>query len=351
MADIVVNVRTLQLQATGVQRYTAELVSRLAPALDPIAPRVRASGVLGHVWEQTALPLEVGKRLLWSPAGTGPWSLERQVVTIHDAAPLDHPEWFGRRFAHWYRFLQPRLLARARRIITVSNFSRARLAEHVPAALERIFVIPLGKSSDFQPAAEDDVAALRARLRLETPYLLVVGSLQPRKNLARLLSAWRRVRDEVGDVILALSGVRRDVVFGDAGFDTVPGGVRLLGWVDDADLPALYTGAHAFVYPSLYEGFGLPPLEAMACGTAVVTSNSGSLPEVVGDAAMLVDPWDIDSIADGVRRISTDEALRERLRDAGFSRAKEFSWERAATATSAVLYDALENGVPRREAL
>jgi glycosyltransferase involved in cell wall biosynthesis len=338
MSTIVVNVRTLRVHATGVQRYTQELVSRIGWDVEQVAPSRPAHGVLGHLWEQTVLPLEVGNRLLWSPGGTGPWSVSRQVVTVHDAAPLDHPEWFDRKFASWYRFLLPRLLRSVRRVITVSDFSRRRLLEYVPGLGDRISVIPLGRSAAFHPVGDEEVEETRRRLGLPRSYVLVVGSLQPRKNLPRLISAWRRVRDRMPeDLVLAVSGVRFGEVFGHPGFETLPDRVELLGWVDDDDLPALYTGARAFVYPSLYEGFGLPPLEAMACGTPVVVADAGSLPEVVADAALLVEPHDIDSIADGLVRALEDDALRDRLRTAGLARAEEFPWERAASATRAVL--------------
>jgi glycosyltransferase involved in cell wall biosynthesis len=352
MANVVVNVRTLRAHATGVQRYTQELVARLGRDVEQIAPSRSAHGVLGHLWEQTALPLQVGDRLLWSPGGSGPWSVSHQVVTIHDAAPLDHPEWFDGKFARWYSFLHPRLLARVERVITVSEFSRRRLAEYVPGAEERIAVIPLGKGASFRPLDEDVVRSLRLRLGLPSSYLLVVSSLQPRKNLPRLLSAWRRVRDRMPeDLILAVCGVRFEEIFGRVGFETLPDRVKLLGWVDDADLPALYAGAHCFVYPSLYEGFGLPPLEAMACGTPVVAANAGSLPEVVGDAAVLVEPKDIDSIARGLVSAVEDEGLRARLREAGFTRAEQFSWDRTAEATRELLLATHGDGRASQERL
>jgi glycosyltransferase involved in cell wall biosynthesis len=338
---IVANVRTLRDYPTGVQRYTTEVVERLADEVDQIAPSRGAHGVLGHVWEQTALPGKLGDRLLWSPGGTGPWRVSRQVVTVHDAAPLDHPEWFDRKFAHWYRFLVPKLLAGVRSVITVSHFSKRRLVAHVPEAEERIAVIPLAKGEAFQPAGEDEVAELRRRLRLPPSYVLVVGSLQPRKNVARLLDAWDRVRERSPDTILAVAGLRFDEIFGGAGFERLPRRVLLLGYVNDADLPALYSGAHAFVYPSLYEGFGLPPLEAIACGTPVLAANSGSLPEVIGDAGVLVDPRDVDAIADGLTRVIEDETLRARLRASGLERARDFSWERTAAETRRVLRAAL----------
>lgn len=339
-ADIVVNVRTLRARPTGVQRYTREVVSRLAPAIDVVAPSRVGRGVAGHVWEQAVLPLRVRGRLLWSPGGTGPWWLSAQVVTIHDAGPLDHPEWFGARFARWYGFLQPRLLENATGIITVSEFSRRRLVARVPEAADRIRVVPLAVGDEFAPAAPSDVEAVRRRLALGARYVLVLGSLQPRKNLARTLEAWGGVRERLPDATLAVAGGRFDELFGGPGLSRVPPGVRLLGYVDEADLPALYTGAEVLLFASLYEGFGLPALEAMASGTPVVAADATSLPEVVGDAALLVDPEDARAIGVAVTSVLEDEALRRRLRTAGLERARGFSWDRTAAATREVLLEA-----------
>jgi glycosyltransferase involved in cell wall biosynthesis len=330
---IVVNVRTLRTHATGVQRYTQEVVSRLRDDVEPIAPGGAVHGMQGHLWEQTVLPARLGGRLLWSPANTGPWWVDRQVVTVHDAAPLDHPEWFASKFARWYGFVLPRLLSSARRIITVSEFSRVRLVDHAAAVATRIDVIPLGIGHEFRPVDDSAVAELRRRRRLPDDYVLAVGSLQPRKNLARLLVAWERLRPRFPDTLLVVAGARFDDIFGSAGFDRLPRRVLLLGYVDDAELPALYTGARALVHPSLYEGFGLPLLEAMACGTPVVTSAGSAMAELADGAAELVDPRDPASIAEGIERAI---ARRDELRTAGFERARAFTWDAAADATAAV---------------
>jgi glycosyltransferase involved in cell wall biosynthesis len=340
-APIIVNVRNLRVHGTGVQRYTEELVSRLRDDVEEVAPGRAVYGLAGHLWEQTALSVRLGGRLLWSPANTGPWWIRRQVVTIHDAGPLDAPEWYGNKFAHWYRFLLPRLLATAQRVITVSEFSRARLAAHVPAAEERIVAIPNGIGPEFRPVPDGEVARLHRRYRLPAEYVLAVSTLEPRKNLARLVEAWERVRARQPDALLAIAGGRFDDIFGGTGFGRLPRGVLLLGYVDAADVPALYAGARAFVHPSLYEGFGFTVLESMACGTPVVAARAGALPEVVAGAGVLVDPADVDSIEDGVVRVLEDEELRGRLRAAGFARAEGFSWERTAEATRAVLLEAV----------
>ncbi|WP_218185331.1 glycosyltransferase family 4 protein [Calditerricola satsumensis] len=288
------------------------------------------------MWEQFVLPLQVGNRLLWSPANTGPLAISRQVVTIHDAATLVHPEWFDPRFALWYRFLLPRLMRRVLRVITVSEFSRQQLVEYGGAREEDIVVIPNGVDRRFKPASEEEIYSLRLRFRLMNPYILVVGSLEPRKNLRRLFMAWEQVQPILQEVDLVVAG-SDGKVFRSLGFDHVPANVRLIGYVKDKDLPVLYSGAEVFVYPSLYEGFGLPPLEAMACGTPVITSNISALPEVVGDAALLVDPYCEESIATGILKVMEDRIFRENLRKSGLERSKLFTWDRTAELTWRVL--------------
>ncbi len=171
---------------------------------------------------------------------------------------------------------------------------------------------------------------------MPTRYVLALGSLEPRKNLAGLIEAWTRLGPALGNVELVLAGRRRST-FRSAGVERLPARVRLLTAVADVDLPALYTGARAFAAVSFYEGFGLPPLEAMACGTPVVASVSGAIPEVVGPAGILVDPHDPDSIAAGLRAASGDGPLRADARGRGLERARGFSWEHTAEATWRVL--------------
>ena len=188
-------------------------------------------------------------------------------------------------------------------------------------------MIPNGVDARFAPPSADAVSAVRQKFQLPGPYVLSLGSIEPRKNLSTLLAAWPRVADRRPELTLALAGAANKI-YGHIGVDpaTLPR-VKLLGYVDDADLPALYGAAEAFVFPSVYEGFGLPPLEAMACGTAVVCSDATALPEVVGDAALLTDPRDADAIADAVVTVTDDPALRRSLADRGRARAAKFSWD------------------------
>ena len=339
---VVVNVRVLDSPLTGVQRYTAELLARFDPDVASIKPVRSLEGVRGHLWEQAVLPTRLDGRLLWSPSNTGPLAVGRQVVTVHDAAPLDHPEWLNRRFAAWYRWLLPRLIRRVRRVIVPSEFTKSRLLDLSGVPPERVVVVPNGVDPRFRPCAPDEIAATRVALGIPSPrYILSLASLEPRKNLDALLRAWALLRDRTPDDLwLVVGGAPgKRTVFPDVPIGALPPRVRLTGRIDDRHLPALYSGALLFAYPSLYEGFGLPPLEAMACGAPVVASDRASLPEVLDDAALLVAP-EPEAIADGIGRAVGDDPLRAALRDAGLARAAPFTWDRTAERTGQVLHEA-----------
>lgn len=325
-----------------MQRYGIELADRLSADLDVIRPAQSLRGASGHLWEQLYLPAACGRRLLWSPNNTGPLAITRQVCTIHDLIPLDHPEWFTPRFSGWYRWLMPKLARRAQHFIAVSQFTKRRMMEKLGVSGERITVVPNGVDSEFKPSPPDRIEAVRKRLGIKAPnYLLSLGSLEPRKNLGRLLKAWEQLAPELPEEIeLVIAGAQgASLVFAGVKFDRLPPRVHFTGYIDQKELPTLYSGALAFVYPSLYEGFGLPPLEAMACGTPVVTSIGSSLSEVVGDAAVVIDPECADSISEGMRSIVADSALRSRLIQAGRDRAAHMTWNRTAQMTRQVLVE------------
>lgn len=337
MTLIYINTRNLMMKSSaGVQRYTTELLKRQSFIVLPCSPTSRAEGLSGHIWEQRTLPNLVHDGLLWSPANTGPLSVRTQVVSMHDMATLDHPEWFDWKFARWYQVLLPNLARRAQRIITISEYSRHRICALTGISHAKVVVTPLAADARFQPASTAQQQMVRQRLGLPERYVLAVGSLEPRKNLARLFAAWQAWEDRPSGLALAVVG-GQGKVFRNVGYEHVPNGVSLLGRVTDDDLPALYSAAEAFAYPSLYEGFGLPPLEAMACGTPVLTSSVTSLPEVVGNSAVLVQPEDVASILHGLRRIVSDAALQEELRGRGLARARRYSWDETASMTWDVL--------------
>ena len=344
---VIANTRILNGNLTGVQRYLSELLQRMpSDRIQHIAPHHPLSGTRAHLWEQAVLSLRTQGNLLWSPSNTGPLSVSRQVVTIHDVVPIDHPEWLNPRFAAWYRFLTPRLARRVARVITVSEFTRSRLLETTGVAHDKVIVVPLGVDARFVPQEKEQVECAIQKLGLPTNrYALSLGSLEPRKNLGRLLRAWQVIcRHLPEDVWLVVSGAKgKSLIFQDVPeLNTLPPRVFLTGHVPDELLPSLYAGAMAFAYLSVYEGFGLPPLEAMASGTPTLVGNRASLPEVVGNAAVQVDPFDIEAIADGLQRLIMDASLRAGLREQGLERAGQFNWDNTAEQTWRVLAEAAE---------
>jgi glycosyltransferase involved in cell wall biosynthesis len=342
--SIVMNGRFLHQELTGVQRYSHELLVRM-PELDVQSPHGPLGSAKGHLWEQLLLPRLCSGRLLWSPGNTGPLTYDNQVVTIHDASTLDHPEWFSGKFAKWYRFLLPRLARRVKKIITVSEFSRRELARLCGVPLEKIVAIHNGVSPRFAPASAEQKAVLAKKHGLEKPFVLYLGSLEPRKNVGALLAAWKNAAPGTHELVIAGAASR---IFRERGFADLPPGTRLLGRVDDAELPVLLSAADWFAFPALYEGFGFPPLEAMACGTPVLCSNATSLPEICGPsfdgktgAALYFDPHNLDDLTAQLQHaLHLDGEARERLTTQGRAQAALFTWDKCAEQTRAVLREA-----------
>jgi glycosyltransferase involved in cell wall biosynthesis len=342
-----INGRFQTRPVTGVERYASEVTARFRSHPSILKPEQRQNGMRGHLWEQIVLPARASGKVLWSPCNSGPIFGARQVVTIHDTAVLDHPEWFSRQFAALYGMLLPELGRRAAAIIAVSKHTKMRLIEKLRIAEQRISVIPNGVAPRFCPQTHVEVEAVRARLALPAgPYVLSLCSLEPRKNLARLLSAWEKVGEQRPDVTLVLGGgggkpgifssAGRRGAGGDSSAGRPHGSVMYTGYVPDEVLPALYSGAACFVYPSLYEGFGLPVLEALACGTAVITSGSTSLAEVAGGMARLIDPLSPGEIAGALLETLAAPA-REDLRAARCAHATSYDWNVCAADTERLL--------------
>jgi len=291
------------------------------------------------VAEQVKIPLALrreGVTLFHAPHYVLPPLVRcRSVVTIHDCIHLMFPQYLPNRLAFSYARTSIGLAARrATRVLTVSESSKRDILRFVDTQPEKIDVIYNAYDERFAiDPAEEDVVRVRERFQLQDEFVLYAGNVKPHKNLERLIEAFEIVRTRgldhlklvlIGDEISKYTALRRAVHR-----HQLHKYVRFLGYLPEETLAVMYRLAGVFVFPSLYEGFGLPPLEAMASGTPVVTSNVSSLPEVAGDAAVLVDPYDPHAIADGIYRVLTDEQLRKDLRHRGVARAGMFSWEQS----------------------
>jgi glycosyltransferase involved in cell wall biosynthesis len=345
-----INARFVTQGFTGVQRYCYELSQRLQngnlisprPALPEyrkIEGRVSVTGgyLAGHPWEQLALPrsLRRGQALL-SPAGCGPIGHPNQVIILHDVTVLENPEWYSRAYSTWYARLLPSLAKRVRKIVTVSRFCKSRIVELLGVPEDKVIVALEAASSCFSPRSEREIAGVAKRLGVQRPYFLAIGAVSPRKNFRRIMTAWNRAQQQLDRSSLIIVGKEGLRFSGESSLGGVPDGVMHLGPVNDEDLASLYSGAQGLLYPSLYEGFGLPILEAMACGCPVLTSNCTAMPEVAGDAALLVDPWSEESIADGIRWLAHAGCAAELTRR-GLEQSHRFSWKRTAELTEAAV--------------
>ena len=347
---VFLNGRFLSQTITGVQRTALETVralDRLALARDPVLrelepevlapPNARALEGLGHIpvrrvgvtsghlWEQVELPWHARSGVLVNLANAAPLLTRRQCVTLHDASVFAVPEAYSPAYLVWYRFLMPGLGRRARFIVTDSVFSREELIRRVGIREDKIRVVPLGAEHILSAPCDGRVIA-KHQLG-DKPFILAVSSQSPHKNLRALGQAARLLDPEAFAIVVA--GGSNDRVFGST-TASWPAQVKCLGYVTDAELRALYSQAACLVYPSLYEGFGLPPLEAMMCGCPVVASRAASLPEVCGDAAVYCDPHDPVDIARRIEEVMSNETLRAGMKSRGYQRARAFTWDRCA---------------------
>jgi glycosyltransferase involved in cell wall biosynthesis len=364
MVTTYINGKFMAQRCTGVQRYAHEVVMALdtelaktedrahfvlvCPSGAKVPPlraiRVQYRGIAGlplHAWEQIVLPFAARGGLLLSLAGSAPAVARRQACTVHDAAVFDCPEAYSPAFRNWYRLLFSRLAVRAERLFTVSRFSRRRLALALGQAESRWRIVP--GAADHLDAVLADQGVL-AKLGLRSGrFLLAVASDNPSKNLPRLMAAFARVKAEPG-VALVLVGGRNGRVFAESGAASDPPGVVRAGALDDRRLKALYQHARALVFPSLYEGFGLPPLEAMRCGCPAAVSAEGALPEVCGDAAFVLDAHDTTRLAQGLQRLLDDDRLCADLRVRGAAHVQGLQWGSSARALLQALREPVLEG-------
>jgi glycosyltransferase involved in cell wall biosynthesis len=378
LAHFVLDARTATPHFPGIGRYVTNLARALAPLLAPDA-RLTLLHSPGYPVLPDAVP-----GVTQAPVAVSPFSITQQwhvpgllrhfeadlyhssylmmpywpgaptVLTVYDLIPLLLPEHSSLRARTLFRWGMRLALRAADRVITISTATRRDFLAHFRYPSERVQTIPLAADPAFRPQPADVVVAARARYGLPERFVLYVGSNKPHKNLVTLVEAWgiATSRGGTGGSALVVTGTwdRRyeqpRLLARETGLDP-----RLvwLGPIPAPDLVPLYAAATAFVFPSLYEGFGLPVLEAMACATPVICSNTSSLPEVAGDAALLVDARDAAALADAIERVLADDDLCRRMRELGLAQAGRFSWERNAEQTLA-LYRRCVQGAVGREA-
>ncbi|MCL4466647.1 MAG: glycosyltransferase family 4 protein [Chloroflexi bacterium] len=372
-ARIAIDARLADYQRAGITTYTTSLLQEM-PALAPtesfvvvrsrrakhrlaVAPQLSESRFFTpphHRWEQLTLPLEMAALrpdLVHSPdfvpCFRRTW---RAVITVHDLAFLKFPRVLTAASRGYYGQIAAACRS-ADRVIAVSNNTAKDLSELLSVPPEKVRVVYEAAAPLYHPLRDDDkTEALLARHGITPGYLIFVSTIEPRKNLETLLRALAQLTAARGVdprfrnlhlVVVGQPGWLYEGVFRLVGELGLKGRVRFVGATTPEDLLLLYNGALALAYPSLYEGFGLPPLEAMACGTPVLAADCSSLPEVVGDAGLLLPPTDVEAWCAALAQVVEDEALRSDLTARGFKRARQFSWRRAAEETLAVYREAL----------
>jgi glycosyltransferase involved in cell wall biosynthesis len=328
---IYVNAKFRNQPMAGVQRYAGEICDRLKEYVCEIQDQSYSRGIKGHMWEQFVLPRKVPRgELLWSPCTTGPLRVSYHVPTIHSLAFLEFSDGFSAVFREWYRFLIPRLARRCPRILTVSEFSKSRIVELLKVPESKVGIVYNGVNSNFHPASSDEIGEVKRKFKIDCRYFVSLGTLEPRKNLRRLFQAWPLLRKKMGDEPIKLIVIgKSENVFRQEKFENITDDIVFTGRLSDAEIRGVMSGASGMIYPALYEGFGIPPIEAMACGCPVACSNATALPEVVGTAAVLFDPLSIESIADSMVDV-LDESKKQSRIDAGLRQAGKYSWDVSA---------------------
>ncbi len=347
---IVVNGRFVTQNVTGVQRYAGEVVAALAEHLEvelivpggaePVLPlpsgiaRVRSVGKgSGHYWEQTELRAYIrsmGYPLLLNPGNTAPMRLRNQIVTHHDISYARHPESYSWQFRKIYIALAKNTLPFALKVITSSQFSKDEISRYYKIPEYQIHVIP-GAPSTFEKASSITDS--------ERPYFFAVGSLLPHKNYATLLAAFELFKQRThSQSELLIAGGPATAGPNPLAPDIATPGIRFLGRVADNELGMLYEHAKAFVYPSKYEGFGLPPLEAQLAGCPVVVADTPAARETLRESAVYFEPTSIDALAETLEKVDQDTELRHKVRIAGFRNAGRYSWQRSGDLLAEVLH-------------
>lgn len=360
---VCVDIQAAVAQRAGVGRYTQSLVEYLGKFVGDnelmlfyfdfkrkgSSPNVPSAYARAVHWCPGRVIQKCWKTIGWPPydwfAGKAdlyhfpnfirpPLTRGRSIVTIHDVSFLRHPEAAEDRNR---RFLTAQISKTVRdvdAIITDTEFSKREICDLLNVSSEKVYSIHLGLSPALSPQSGETIKSMRAQLGLPNPYLLMVGTLEPRKNIPFLIDVYEKLAPVGVDLVIAgMRGWKYEPILERMQRSVCAQSIRYLEYVDDNWLPALYSGAELFVFPSLYEGFGFPPLESMACGTPVVASTAGALLEVLDDAAILVDGWDAEQWAGVIKGLLRDARMRAALREKGLVRAKSFNWEETARQT------------------
>lgn len=347
---IYINARFLTQATTGVQRYAHEFVKALDMMLEEgeidhsafqfilLAPKkvlyepklrhitLRKIGFAsGHFWEQLLLPVFTGGGILVNLCNTGPMMKRKQIATIHDTAVFVNPASFSLSFRLFYKVIQTSLGLFARKIVTVSDFSKTQLIEHCHIEPNKISVVNGGKEHMLELKADDRI--LTQHQLQSQRYVLAVSSMNPSKNFANIIRAIKLLQNE--DYQIVIAGGTNTRVFNSIKMP-ISNKVKLVGYVTDGELKTLYEHAACFIFPSFYEGFGLPPIEAMTCGSPVIVSLAASLPEVCGEASLYCNPNSPFDMALQIEKLMKDSELRQAMRSKGLERVKQFSWQTCA---------------------
>ncbi|MDR1883539.1 MAG: glycosyltransferase family 4 protein [Prevotella sp.] len=340
----VVNGRYLTQKATGVHRYAFEICNRLhemgadfrVATPQEIHPdykfgfrTVKCGCLKAHLWEQISLPRylkNTGNPLLVSFSGCGPLSYSNQIMTIHDVSHERYPEWFSKNYYRFYHFMMPRTGKMAHAVLTVSEFSKSEIVDTLGIDANKIHVIHSNAPFRNKPAREEILACKPGPPGEK--YIIAVSSMDPRKNFSRLVEAFNKIDDK--SVKLYIVGMPFKA-FNTPDLKKLTGNnIHLPGYIPDNQLQKMYRNALLSVYPSLYEGFGLPPLEAMTCGCPVICSDIPALREVSESAALYVDPYDVKDMTAKINLLLKEEDLRQTLRLKGMEQIKKYSWDRSA---------------------
>ncbi|MGU7841997.1 glycosyltransferase family 4 protein [Burkholderia sp. AW33-5] len=341
--NLVYNGRFTTQKTTGVQRVARELIAALVsvqpqdsvtvlvpPHTDATVSGARTIKVgfsKGVIWEQLALPLFACRDRIVNLGNSGSIFLGKQIIYMHDAAVFDTPAHFSHLFRVWYRIMFWILARTSICVLTNSRFSRDRLAHHCRVSTKKISVVPLG--SDHLDALEPDTTVLNELSLTPGRFVLAVSSMNPTKNFGRLIAAFRQINDPSVDLVIV--GMRNAAVFGTQDdISAIEPNVKYAGYISDEKLKSLYQNAVCFLYPSIYEGFGIPPLEAMRHGCPTLVGRSAALPEVCADAALYCDPYSVNDIAEKLRILLDSAELREDLKHKGFLHAEQYRWCKSA---------------------